>query len=53
MIDDYFRELTNLHPDLHNFPHHKHVGDESNVVSVDPHDLTSVLKEIESLIVIE
>lgn len=40
-------------PELLNFPHHKHCGDEANVVSATPPDLPSVLREIESLIVIE
>lgn len=41
------------YPDLPNFPHHKHMDDESHVLSVIPPDLSSVLKEIESLIVVE
>ncbi len=40
-------------PDLPSFPHHKHVGDESSVAPAAPPDLASVLKEIESLIVVE
>ena len=41
------------YPRLPNFPHHKHVGDESSVTSATPPDLASVLKEIESLIAVE
>ena len=41
------------YPDLPNFPHHKHAGDESNVTSATSPDLASVLKEIESLIAVE
>ncbi len=41
------------YPDLSNFPHHKHAGDESYVTSATPPDLASVLKEIESLIAVE
>jgi hypothetical protein len=44
---------TRHYPHLPNFPHHKHVGDESNVTSVSPPDLASVLKEIESLIAVD
>jgi len=35
---------------LPNFPHHKHVGEEENVVSATPPDLAAVLKEIELLV---
>ena len=34
--------------DLLNFPHHKHVGSESNVLSAKPPDLAGVLHEIEA-----
>ncbi len=44
---------TDHFPDLPNFPHHKHVGDETNVVSAEPPDLAAVLKEVESLIAVE
>ncbi len=39
-------------PDLPNFPYHKHVNDESNVVSATAPDLATVLDEIESLIAV-
>jgi Family of unknown function (DUF6516) len=38
------------YPNLVNFPHHKHVGSETNIVAAEPLDLASVLKEIESFI---
>jgi hypothetical protein len=41
---------TNHFPRLSNFPHHKHVGVESNVVSANAPDLAAVLKEIELLV---
>ena len=37
-------------PEPPNFPYHKHINAESNVVSSTPPDLATVLKEIESLI---
>lgn len=37
-------------PDLPTFPHHKHEGSESNVVSATPPDLQAVLAEIQGLI---
>ena len=37
-------------PALRTFPHHKHDGDELNVVSASPSDLLGVLTEIETLI---
>lgn len=42
---------TEHYPDLPNFPHHKHVGDEANVISTPEPDLAIVLKEIERSIV--
>lgn len=36
-------------PDLPTFPHHKHAGSESNVVSAEPPDLPAVLTEIRRL----
>jgi hypothetical protein len=41
---------TEHYPDLPNFPHHKHVGDEANVISTPEPDLAIVLKEIEGLV---
>ena len=35
-------------PNLGNFPHHKHIEQESNVVSADAPDLKQILAEIES-----
>jgi hypothetical protein len=35
---------------LSTYPHHKHVGDETNVVPSQPMDLTAVLLEIESIV---
>lgn len=49
MIDDDFRDLEHF-PDLPNFPHHKHVNAESNVVPATPPDLAMVLHEIGMLI---
>jgi len=46
-------DRTKHFPALPNFPHHKHVNDESNVESAAPPYLAIVLKEIESLISIE
>ncbi len=43
---------SNHFPDLANFPHHKHVNDESNVVSATTPDLATVLDEIESLLAV-
>jgi hypothetical protein len=40
---------TPHHSGLPNFPHHKHVGSEPNVISVAPPDLPTVLQEIEAL----
>jgi hypothetical protein len=40
---------TPHHSGLPNFPHHKHVGSETNVISVAPPDLPSVLREIEAM----
>jgi hypothetical protein len=37
-------------PALPTFPHHKHAGSVSNVVSADPPDLQAVLTEIHGLI---
>ena len=37
-------------PTLPTFPHHKHEGSESNVVSADAPDLEAVLAEIQSLV---
>jgi len=37
-------------PTLPNFPHHKHVNDETNVVSVNAPDLQTVLTEIRKLV---
>jgi hypothetical protein len=39
---------TAHYPDLPNFPHHKHVGDETAVVRASPPDLQAVLREIEA-----
>jgi hypothetical protein len=41
---------TRHFPHLPNFPHHKHVGDEKNVLSDQAPDLTVVLTEIERLL---
>ena len=41
------------YPDLPNAPHHKHDGDETNVVPSSAPDLAVVLKEIESHIPVE
>jgi hypothetical protein len=38
---------TPHHSHLPGYPHHKHVGDESSVVSADPPGLESVLQEIQ------
>jgi len=38
--------------DLHTYPHHKHDGNEDNVVSSPAPDLSQVLKEIESLVIL-
>lgn len=43
---------TDHPPQSSNFPHHKHVGSQSNVISSAPPDLATVLKEVESLIVL-
>jgi len=40
---------TSHHPNLNTFPHHKHAGDESNVIAAPPPALTDVLHEIETL----
>ena len=40
---------TPHHPGLLNFPHHKHVGSETSVISVSPPDLPTVLQEIEAI----
>ena len=40
---------TQHHPTLSTFPHHKHDGDESNVISAQPPTLAKVLHEIETL----
>ena len=37
-------------PTLSTFPHHKHEGDETNVVAADPPELEQVLTEIRNLI---
>ena len=39
---------TAHYPGLPNFPHHKHVGNETNVDSAAPPDLLAVLREIEA-----
>lgn len=39
---------TAHYPDLPNFPHHKHVGDETTIVSASPPGLRAVLLEIET-----
>ncbi len=39
-------------PNLPTFPHHKHEGSESNVVSATPPDLQAVLTEIQGLIAV-
>jgi hypothetical protein len=41
---------TTHYPGLANFPHHKHITGESNVVPTSLPDLSRVLKEIESLL---
>ncbi len=38
------------YPQLTYFPHHKHVGEEANVVSVQAPDLQDVLIEIQSIV---
>jgi hypothetical protein len=40
-------------PELETFPHHKHEGEESNVISSRPPLLGEVMKEIETLISLE
>jgi len=40
-------------PNLHTFPHHKHDGSESNVVSTVQPNLTSVLYEIQQILISE
>lgn len=40
-------------PQLPNAPHHKHAGDETNVISANAPDLGVVLIEIESIVPIE
>jgi hypothetical protein len=40
---------TPHHKHLPNFPHHKHVFEEGHVISAEPPNLSSVLKEIEKL----
>ncbi len=37
-------------PNLANFPHHKHVGDEMNVISVHAPELQVVLAEIQKIV---
>jgi len=45
-----FRYDDTFHfPDLPDFPHHKHIGHENEVISAKPPDLAIVLLEIESL----
>ena len=44
---------TGHYLDLPNAPHHKHAGDEANVVSSTAPDLAEVLSEIERLVPIE
>jgi hypothetical protein len=39
---------TAHYPDLPNFPHHKHVGNETNIVSASPPNLHTVLREIKA-----
>ena len=41
---------TDHFPGLPNFPHHKHDGNETNVLPSAPPDFSAVLKEIEPLI---
>jgi hypothetical protein len=40
---------TPHHPDLSNFPNHKHVGNETHVIPTTPPDLSAVLREIEAI----
>lgn len=40
---------TPHHPGLSNFPHHKHVGNETHVIPATPPDLPAVLQEIEAV----
>ncbi len=40
---------TPHHPGLSTFPHHKHDGNEADVVAAAPPDLSAVLQEIESI----
>ena len=40
---------TPHHASLTGFPHHKHAGDEGNVIAADPPDLQSVLQEVQSI----
>ena len=40
-------------PSLHTFPHHKHDGSESNVISAIQPNLTSVLYEIQQILISE
>lgn len=40
---------TGHYPDLPNFPHHKHVGDETEIVPALPPDLQAILREIEAI----
>lgn len=44
---------TPHHPELPNFPHHRHGDHEPNVVAAAPPDLSTVLKEIERFIALE
>jgi hypothetical protein len=40
---------TTHYPGLPNFPHHKHVGNETVIASASPPDLPAVLREIEAI----
>ncbi len=42
---------TPHYPTLPNFPHHKHVGKETNVINAYPLDLDTVLVEIQNIII--
>lgn len=38
-------------PQLPNFPHHKHIGEETNVIPADGPDLFAILEEIRQILI--
>ena len=55
-IEDYLQyrlifryDDTRHHPELEHFPHHKHIGGESEVEGASPPELPRVLSDIESM----